>query len=175
MFSWFKHKSNPKEVQALPEPADLVLLHNHDMAKWNYLGYTCCTYADGSGKQLSEHPIFLFVDKNNDKRRSYFVTSENVEKTHPYINKSVKPWAIGEGEIYYLITGEGNYPGDYLKEYMLDKFSAEWDNDTNWWGTCDEAKYNSAQDKQKRESKTKSKTETKYDNNVVTVEFGKQA
>ncbi len=174
MFSWFKHKSNPKEVQALPEPDDPVVLHNHDMAKWNYLGYTCCTYVDHTGNLLSEHPVFLFVDKNNDKRRSYFVASENVEKTHPYMNKSVKPWAIGEGEIWDMINHEKNKPSDYLKEYMLDKFSAEWDDDTNWWSTNDKAKYDSAQGKQKREQKSK-EVKTVSDGNVVAVDFGKQA
>jgi hypothetical protein len=59
---------------------------------------------------------------------------------------------------------------------MLDRFSAEWDAETNWWGTSDKAKYNSAQTKQKRERKPKEvKTETNPESNVVTVEFGKQA
>lgn len=174
---WFKNrkKGDSPVTTLVSEPEDKVILHGHDLAKWNYLGFTRCTYVDDNGNLISEHPIFLFVDKNNDKRRSYFIASETVEKNHPYINKSIKPWAIGEGEIYHLINGEENRPSDYLKEYMLNKFGAEWDTETNWWGTTDKAKYNSAQNKQKRERKSNPKTETKPESNVVTVDFGKQA
>lgn len=172
---WFSRKKDSTDIPTsvpLKEVDDPVILHNHDLAKWNYLGYTRCTYVDDSGNLLSEHPIFLFVDKNNDKRRSYFIASETVEKNHPYINKNIKPWAIGEGEIYHLINGEENRPSDYLKEYMLERFSVEWDTATNWWGSSDNAKYTAANNKQKREQKKK---ETVTEDNVVTVEFGKQA
>ncbi len=176
---WFKRNKNSKDIPAtvlLKEVDDPVILHEHDLAKWNYLGYTRCCYIDENGNIQSEYPIFLFASKDDEKRRSYYIDSEYVEKNHQYVNKSVKPWAVGEGEIYHLIKGEGNYPSDYLKEYMLDRFSAEWDAETNWWGTSDKAKYNSAQTKQKRERKPKEvKTETNPESNVVTVEFGKQA
>lgn len=168
---WFKRKKHSDEVVA--EADDKVMLHAHDLSKWNYLGYTRCTYVDEDGRTTSEYPIFLFVSKNDMKRRSYYINSEYVEKNHAYMNKSVKPWAAGEGEVYHLINGKGNNPSDFLREYMLDTFGAEWDTDTNWWGTTDKAKYNSATNKQKRERKAKPKTET--ENNVVTVEFGKQA
>lgn len=174
---WFKRKDkNDSPVTTLTrEPEDKVILHGHDLDKWNYLGFTRCTYVDENGNTTSEYPIFLFVSKNDMKRRSYHITSEHVEKNHPYMNKNVKPWAVGEGEIYHLINGAGNYPSDYLKEYMLDRFGAEWDTETNWWGTTDKAKYNSAQNKQKRERKEKPKAETKPETNIVTVDFGKQS
>ena len=160
-------------VNKLPDPDDeVVMLHGHNLAKWNYLGYTRCTYVDENGNMTGEYPIFLFASKKDMKRRSYHVTSEHVEKSHPYMNKSVKPWATGEGTVYNLISGKGNYPSDFLKQYMLDTFSAEWDNDTNWWGSSDTAKYNTAADKQKRERKKK---ESIPETNVVTVDFGKQA
>ena len=160
-------------VNKLPDPdSEVVMLHGHDLSKWNYLGYTRCSYVDEAGKTTSEYPIFLFASKKDMKRRSYHITSEYAEKSHPYMNRNVKPWAAGEGDIYYLISGDGNYPSDFLKQYMLDTFSTEWDTSTRWWGTNDKAKYNSAQNKQKREQKKK---ETVTEDNVVTVEFGKQA
>lgn len=174
---WFKRKDkNESPVTTLTrDPEDKVILHGHDLAKWNYLGFTRCTYVDQNGNLKSEHTIFLFVSKNDEKRRSYYLASEYVEKDHPYVNNHVKPWAVGEGEIYHLIKGEGNYPSDYLKEYMLERFKCEWNTDTKWWGTSDDAKYTSAQNKQKRERKEKPKAETKPETNIVTVDFGKQS
>lgn len=168
-----KKKTKSETVNAGPaEPDDKVMLHGHDLSKWNYLGYTRCTYVDENGKITSEYPIFLFASKNDMKRRSCHITSEYAEKNHPYMNKCVKPWATGEGEIYQLISGDGNSPSDFLKQHMLDTFGAEWNTSTRWWGTNDKAKYNSAQNKQNRERKKK---ETVTEDNVVTVEFGKQA
>lgn len=159
-------------VNNLPDPDDeKIVLHGHDLSKWDYLGYTRCTYVDENGATTGEHPIFLFSSKKDMKRRSYHITSEYVATNHSYVNKTVKPWAAGEGDIYNIIAGEGNKPSDFLKEYMLDTFGAEWSNDTKWWRTNDKAKYNSAQNKQKRERKKETVTE----DNVVTVEFGKQA
>ena len=160
-------------VNKLPDPDDeVVMLHGHNLAKWNYLGYTRCTYVDEAGKITSEYPIFLFASKKDMNRRSFYVASEYAEKNHPYMNKTVKPWAAGEGDVYHIIAGEGNKPSDFLKQYMLDTFGAEWNTDTNWWGTNDKAKYTAAKNKQKREQKTK---EAEPKTNVVTVDFGKQA
>ena len=160
-------------VNKLPDPDnEVVMLHGHDLAKWNYLGYTRCTYVDEDGKITGEYPIFLFVSKKDMKRRSYHINSEYAEKNHGYVIKEVKPWAAGEGDIYYLISGNGNKPSDFLKEYMLEHFSCEWDTTKNWWGSSDNAKYTAANTKQKREQKKK---ETVTEDNVVTVEFGKQA
>ena len=160
-------------VNKLPDPDnEVVMLHGHDLAKWNYLGYTRCSYVDENGKTTSEYPIFLFVSKTDIKKRSYHITNEYAEKNHIFMNRNVKPWAAGEGEVYQLISGDGNSPSDFLKQHMLDTYSSEWDTSTKWWGTSDKAKYNSAQNKQKREQKKK---ETITEDNVVTVEFGKQA
>jgi hypothetical protein len=178
---WFKRKDkNASPATTLTrEPEDKVILHGHDLDKWNYLGYTHCHYMDENGKIIGEYPIFLFAHKNNDKRRSYCIPNDAagyVEKNHRYVIKTVKPWAAGEGKVYGIISGKTNKPSDYLKEYMLEHYNAEWNTDTNWWGTSDKAKHNSAQNKQKREQKAKEdKPEVKVDNNVVTVEFGKQA
>lgn len=152
---------------------DVVMLHGHNLAKWDYLGYSRCQYVGENGNITSEHPIFLFVSKKDMKRRSYHITNDYVAKNHSYVNKYVKPWAAGEGEIYHIISGEGNSPSDFLREYMLEHFSSVWDKETKWWGTNDKAKYTSVQNKQKRQNKPKVKTET--EDNVVTVEFGKQA
>ena len=159
------------ENTKLVEPEDKIILHEHDLAKWNYLGYTNCRYIDDAGKTLVSYPIFLFASKNNDKRRSYHCSSG--AKDHTYVEKTVKPWAAGEGNIYSIVSGKDNYPSDYLKAYMLEHYSREWDNETKWWGQSDKAKYESAQTKQKKQRKHKVETQT--ENNVVTVEFGKQA
>lgn len=168
----FKQKATGAPSKSVTEPDDKVMLHGHDLAKWNYLGYTRCSYVGEDGNITSEYPIFLFASKKDMKRRSYHINSEYVEKNHGYVIKEVKPWAAGEGDIYYLISGNGNKPSDFLKEYMLEHFSCEWDTTKNWWGSSDNAKYTAANTKQKREQKKK---ETVTEDNVVTVEFGKQA
>lgn len=174
----FKRKMIQRTTEAvvnkLPDPDDeVVMLHGHDLAKWNYLGYTRCVYTNGDDQPKSEYPIFLFASKKDMKKRSYYINSEYAEKNHGYMIKEVKPWAAGENDIYYLIGGEGNKPSEFLKEYMLEHFNCEWDTSKNWWGSSDNSKYTAANNKQKRERKPK--TETKTENNVVTVEFGKQA
>lgn len=151
------------------------MLHNHDLAKWNYLGFTRCSYVDDDGRITGEYPIFMFVSKNDEKRRSYYISGDasgHVNNNHGFVNKYIKPWAAGEGEIYHRVSGEHSLPSDYLKAYMLDKFSAVWDDATHWWVTNDKAKYTAASNKQKREAKKK---ESVTENNVVTVDFGKQA
>lgn len=163
-------ETTKKVYDGLPDPDAPVILHGHDLSKWHYLGQSSCHYMDENGKRISTHPIFLFVSKNNEKRRSFHVGAGG--KDHIFVERYIKPWAAGEGEMYYRIQGDGNIPSDYLKAYMLERYRAEWDNETNWWGTSDKAKYASAKNKQKREQKPK---ETKPESNVVTVDFGKQA
>lgn len=155
----------------LPDPDSPVILHGHDLSKWHYLGNSMCYYTNEKKEKIATYPIFLFVSKNDEKRRSFYVSAGG--KTHTFVERFIQPWAAGEGDVYVRIQGEDNTPSDYLKAYMFDKFSAEWDENTNWWGTSDKAKYNSAQQKQKSEKKPKA--ETKAEGNVVTVEFGKQA
>jgi hypothetical protein len=177
---WFSRKKksdNDSVMTELVMPDDKVMLHGHDMAKWNYLGYTYCYYSDTDGSVTSDCTVFLFVDKNDDKRRSYSIPTpggDYFDKNHQFILTSIKPWAAGEGEIWHMIKGKKNKPSDYLKEVILDKFGSEWDSATNWWGSSDDAKYTSASNKQKRERKPK-EVKAVPESNVVTVEFGKQA
>lgn len=163
-------KETTKAVyDGLPDPDGPVILHGHDLSKWHYLGFSNCSYVDENKVKTASYPIFLFVSKNDEKRRSYHCA--NAAKTHNFVERYIKPWASGEGEVYHRIQGEDNVPSDYLKQYMLERFSAEWDESTNWWGTNDKAKYTAANNKQKRERKKETTTES----NVVTVDFGKQA
>lgn len=172
---WFSRKKKSDSAPATPD--DKVMLHGHDMAKWNYLGYTYCYYSNTDGGVDSECTVFLFVDKNNEKRRSYSTPGPNgayFDKNHSYVQQTIKPWAAGEGEIWHVISGKKNKPSDYLKEVMFEKFNSEWNSETNWWGSSDNAKYTSASNKQKRERKPK-EVKVVPESNVVTVEFGKQA
>lgn len=168
---------NTRKKNRIPVLEEKVLLHGHDLSKWNYLGYTHCSYADEDGNTTSEYPIFLFADKKNDKRRSYYISGDisgYVDKNHKYVNKYIKTWASGEGEIYQRIQGENNYPSEYLKQYMLEHYKSEWDSTTNWWGTSDKAKYTAAQNRQKKDRKSK-EDPSERESNVVSVNFGKQA
>ena len=171
---WFNRPKNPDAAPAVAD--DRVMLHGHDMAKWHYLGYTACSYTDTDGTVASECTVFLFVDKNDDRRRSYSIPTpggDYFDKNHQYVLKSIKPWAAGEGEIWQLINGKNNKPSDYLKEFILENYGSEWDSETNWWGSSDAAKYSSASNKQqKRKPKA---TVSVLESNVVAVEFGKQA
>lgn len=164
-------KTTKAVYDGLPDPNAPVILHGHDLSKWHYLGNSMCSYTNDKKEKIVTYPIFLFVSKTDEKRRSFYCADG--AKTHRFVEMYIKPWAAGEGEVYVRIQGEDNYPSDYLKAYMLDKFGAEWDSETNWWGSSDNAKYTSANNKQKRERKPK--TETTPESNVVTVEFGKQA
>ena len=56
-------KKTITETVKSAEPSDQVILHDHDLAKWNYLGYTRCLYVDENGKTTGEHTIFLFSSK----------------------------------------------------------------------------------------------------------------
>lgn len=170
----YKVKNNAADSTDLPE--DKVILHGHDLAKWNYLGYSRCSYVDENGKTTSEYPIFLFSSKKNSKIRSYFIANDSsgiVRKSHSFVTKYIDPWAAGEGEMYARISGKGNCPSDYLRQYMLDTFSCEWDSATNWWGTSDKAKYNSAKNKQTRERKSTEDTTASDNTNVISVSFNR--
>jgi hypothetical protein len=172
---WFSRKKKSDDATVIPD--DKVTLYGHDLDRWNYLGYTYCYYSDTDGSVSSDCTIFLFVDKNNEKRRSYSIPTpggEYFDKNHKFVLQSIKPWVAGEGEIWHMIRGKKNQPSDYLKEFILEKFSSEWDTETNWWGSSDSAKYTTANNKQKRERKPK-EVKTVPESNVVTVEFGKQA
>lgn len=174
LYLWLrKRKRKPAPVVAESVPDHYkVMLHGHDLSKWNYLGYSHCKYVNEAGETTSEYPIFLFANKKNDKRRSYHVSI--AADKHSYVEKYVKPWAAGEGNIYQLIGGEGRSPSDYLRAYMIEHYNSEWDNTTHWWGTSDKAKYTAAQSKQKRERKAKEE-KPEDASNVVSVNFGKQA
>ena len=158
-----------KKVQA--HVVTRVMLHNHDLDKWNYLGFITARYVNGD-KVLSSHPIFLFVDKNNDKKRSYYVDS--LAKTHPLVKTYVDPWAAGEDAVYCLISGATSRPSDYLKVYMRENFMSVWDTDAHWWRTSDTAKFTAASIAQKRDGKPK-EVKTEPGTNIVPVKFGKQA
>lgn len=169
---WFSRKKKSGDAPVIDD--DKVMLHGHNLSRWNYLGYTCCRWGDEKGNITSEHYIFLFVDKDNDKKRSYCIPGKNakyLEENHGYVLRSLKPWVAGEGEIWHLITGNGNLPSDYLKKYMLDRFGSEWDTETNWWTSSESARYNAAI-KQNNERNSK-EVKSDADSNVVTVDFGK--
>ena len=174
---YFKKGRKFKKTRAPnAESADKVMLHGHNLDQWNYLGYTRCTYVDEKGDITGEYPIFLFASKKDIKRRSYHITSEYAEKNHPYMNKHVKPWAAGEGEVYRLIGGEGNEPGDFLKQYMLDRFGVEWDSTKNHWVSSENAKYQSEQRKQqsKRKDPPNQGSGAAKDPVVIAVDFTKK-
>ena len=165
-----------RKRKPLAVATEKAMLHGYDLSIWNYLGYTVCSYVDSRGNTISEYPIFLFADKKNNKRRSYYIqgdSTKTVDASHVYVNKNIKPWKAGEGEIFTYISGKGNYPSDYLKQYMLEHYKVEWDSSTNWWGTSDKAKYTAAQNKQKKEHNT-TEAPTKSESNVVSVNFGKK-
>jgi hypothetical protein len=174
---WFNRPRNTVETPKI-EPKPKVMLHGHDLEKWNYLGYTTCSYVSDSRNITSSYPIFFFVDKNDLKRRSYFVSGDSsgyVERTHTYINRMVKPWAAGEGSIYGVVhnsKGEAA-PSDFLKEYMLEHYKATWNSEACWWDVTDQAKYSAATKKQSKKT-AESPNVKSEDGNVVTLEFGKQ-
>lgn len=173
MFKWFK----PWSVQTGETNAttERNVLHGHDLAKWNYLGYSTCSYIGSTGETYRENPIFFFVAKDNEKKRSYKLvgpSAEDTEKNHSFVNLSVKPWKSGEGSIYGLISGEAARPSEYLKGYMLEKFGCQWSTETHWWATSSSAKYEQATSKQTTTKKTSVKKKaTEKDNNVIKVDF----
>jgi hypothetical protein len=174
---WFT-KRNKESAPVSEKSTDKVILHNHDLSKWNYLGYNLCRFIDSNGDTARECTMFLFVDKNNNKRRSYFLAgpdSRYMETHHSYIYETLKPWAAGEGSFYGLIHGENAVPSDFLREYVLEHFSSEWSNKTNWWVSTETAKYKSAKNKQEKTATVEDqKPELVSDGNVVSVKFRKE-
>ena len=175
---WFTQKRNKEPAPASENPTDKVILHNHDLSKWNYLGYSVCKFVGSNGDTTSQCTMFMFVDKNNTKRRSYFLAgprSRFMETHHSYINNDLKPWAAGEGSFYGLLHGKNAVPSDFLREYILEHFSSEWCDETKWWVSTETAKYKSAKSKQEKTSPVEDqKPELVSDGNVVSVKFRKE-
>ena len=159
-----KQKSSNKD-EGRPTSDPGRFLHGHDLNKWHYLGYIILKLDD------SEHPTFLFCDKNDFTRRSYTIIGVNrdyVKKNHGYVSKYLDPWKVGEGNIYdYARDGQSTW----LKDYMLKKYAVTWDNTKRWWVGTNESTYNHAKGKQKAD-KTARTTESSSDSNVITVDFG---
>lgn len=170
---WFFRKSRPaKTVQDDLVSGPPNILHSHDLAFWHYLGYTRCRYVDDKGVTTSTHFAFLFVDKHDDKKRSYRAGDPKV-KRHSYFDHTVLPWVAGEGEVYSIINGN---PSDYLKGYMLENFRCDWDRSTNWWVSTSNAKYSAAASKQKKkEPATGSRPVAVTDGNVISLDFKQES
>jgi hypothetical protein len=175
---WFTQKRNKEPAPVSEKSRDKVILHDHDLSKWNYLGYSVCRFVDSNGDTTRECTMFMFVDKNNKKRRSYYLAgphSRFMETHHPFIYDTLKPWAAGEGSFYGLIYGKSAVPSDFLCEYILEHFSSEWSNKTNWWVSTETAKYKSAKNKQEKTATVEDqKPELVSDGNVVSVKFRKE-
>jgi hypothetical protein len=171
---WFTQKPNSEQT---PDKV-ILLLHNHDLSKWNYLGFNKCRFLDSNGNTARECTMFLFVDKNNNKRRSYFLAgpdSSYMETHHPYIYETLKPWAAGEGTVEGLICGKNAHPSDFLREYILEHYSSEWCNKTKWWVSTEDAKYKAAKNKQEKTVVVEDpKPKLVSDGNVVSVKFRKE-
>lgn len=175
---WLFTKNKKRKLDT-PEvyTSDKVVLHGHDLSKWNYLGVTECSYVGENGKITSSYPIFFFVDKKNEKKRSFYVATdlEYVKNNHTYITKYVKPWAAGESEIWRLIANKRSEPSDYLREYMADKFGTVWDVSTHRWVPSNDAKYTAAKKKQTSTKKPPNQgSGGKKDPVVVQVDFRKK-
>lgn len=174
MFDWFKSKSQ-RDAEAIYKK-DLELttsvprLHGFRLDQWAYLGYSriMLNYVDVNAKAYAN--VFFFCLKDNTDKRDFVVVSEETSKfikekfdSHQYVTGFASIWRAGEEEIYQCI----NYrPGTWLKEYMLEHFKCDWDNDKKWWVSNNQAKYNSAAAKQKT-----TKIDTTSDTNVISVDF----
>lgn len=164
MFNFFRKKN--KSVASNP---DKMVLHGHNLAVWNFLGFLDLKYNNIS------YPVFLFSRKDNSKKRSYSIpndTGNYVKKYHTYVSKYLDPWKIGEKKIYTYVSN----PSDYLKEYMLEHYACVWDQEKNWWTTNAQSKYDQTVKKQNNSMKTESSVQVKSepDTNVVKVEFNGQ-
>lgn len=150
------------------EKVDKVILHGHDLSKWNYLGYNTASFNDGNGKDTAVCPVFFFASKTNDKKRSVYLLEDNAayfRKYHTWVNTKLYPWQAGEGEIWDLISGKRSDPSDYLKDLMKEDHSCVWNSKKGWWDTNDNVQYDLAVEKQKDEK-------VKVEDNVVHVPFG---
>lgn len=157
-----KRKTTPVVNTTRPD-----MLHGHDLNKWHYLGFVELTLNE------TEYPTFLFVNKDNYSKRSYTIGGSNPErcrKYHSYVSKHLEPWSKGEYELYTLC----NSPSRWLQEFMLDKFTCEWDKETQWWKSTNAAKYKSAQNKQTKKTPPNKGSGGQKDPVIIKVDFGKK-
>ena len=90
MFDWFSKKKSKGPIVGPKEPEETkVILHGHDLSKWQYLGRV-----DVGVIEDEDHPVFLFCKKDNHSIRSYTITGSYVEqaKKHRYVINALEPW-----------------------------------------------------------------------------------
>lgn len=164
MFNFFRKKN-----KSIASNRDKIVLHGHDTAVWNFLGFVDLKYNN------IFYPAFLFSRKDNSKNRSYSIpkdTHNYVKKYHTYVSKYLDPWKTGEKEIYTYVSNQS----DYLKEYMLEHYTRVWNKEKDWWTKNAQSKYDQTVKKQNNSMKTESSVQVKSepDTNIVTVEFNGQ-
>ena len=154
LFIWAKSDfAEPKEEK--------IMLHRHDLSKWNYLGYGDIK----DSKEITALTAHFFSSKTDTKRSFHIICNQDylkrTYKTLSYYHKYILPWSTGEYRLYELVTGN---PSHWLTNFMLTEHNCIWDKEAKWWV----------------KSKTKSippvppkSKVTKSEDNIVTVDFKK--
>lgn len=144
---------------------------NHDLNKWNYLGYSEISYSNpGESKPWAQVNVHFFQNKNDHNIRSWSLgipSSKYVDfKNHTFL-EFAEQWRIGEEAFYKPIA----HPSKYLKDQMWDIFKYVWSDKETWWVRNDQTKYEQAVKENNSKKELPSKTET---DNIVKIEFGKK-
>ena len=107
------------------------LLHGFDLNKWHYLGYTTPEFVY-SKNDKEKIDVALFVRIDDDSRRAYKMLGSHYQVSkfadHPYMNRVVKPWAAGTGNLYTPVLS----PSEDLKNRLRSR-GYEWDDEKNCW------------------------------------------
>lgn len=130
-------------------------LYGMDISRWEYLGMIKMGFTDSSTKVN----VACFLNKEDMIKRKAVLLEPRYE-WHRMWRIDIPLWEHGEKPIYGYI----NVPSKYLKNYMLEVYSAVWDTETEWWIETDQSKYDSAMIKQ-----TVKKVITD-DNNVINLQ-----
>lgn len=155
---WFRKKNQEENTE--------VKLLGVSLSKYNYLGYT--QFAFTNTKLTWE--CHFFISKNENKRLIRITGNNGTDQYehHSYYNTHCLLWKAGERDWYQLVT---DYHSNYLKNRMLEEFGVVWCEETKWWVSSDQAKYDLAQAKQKE--KTNNEVVVGETDNIVKINFTK--
>jgi len=149
MFEWLRSKRKVVEDNR-------KMFFGHDLNEWNYLGRTTLSLTlDGKGASSSD--VFFFCAKGDMDDRSYYIVKESLYEKHSWITGLAEPWRAGFKDVYLPIKDD---PSPFLKQYMLEKYRAKWNEDDKWWKITDDSKYEAAK-KEQEEKKEVDNSEEK--------------
>jgi len=168
MFSWYQKRRKARKQFEMDIAAATVAprLHGVNLVDWAYLGRTTIAYSDTNGIK-DEASVFSFCRRDDTDKRQFVVIPHskygNFDR-HTWLIEHAALWQIGERQLWATVANE---PGQWLRDYMLEKYNEVWSADDNWWVRDDSAPV------PRKKTKLELVKSQPSDSNVVMVDFSK--